>query len=234
MTTRQYKEEIYETSFNEDKLANLIYPQQALGPYVDEEMDESVFSLVTIIISCTVLVIMTTITYQGVSGSVTESDDDVPVTSGYVPDMAVTVMALSWVLFTSFIFLTFGATRLFHISILVALVVVAGYLYSEMKDDENIEDVYKNMTIAVLVFASFVLAILSYYLIVSRTVSDSKEYRERERLQRMNNKYNQKVERIRVKHDQKVEELLAQQKALEEDLKASEKEREKLERLIGK
>lgn len=223
MTTRQYKKDIYETSFNEDKLANLIYPQQALGPYVDEEMDESVFSLLTIIISCTVLVTMTTITYQGVMGN-----------DGYVPDMAVTIMALSWVLFVSFLFLTFGATRLFHISILIGLIVVAGYLYSEMKDDDTVDDVYKNMTITVLVFASIVLAILSYYLVVSRTASDSKEYRERERLQRMNNKYNQKVERIRVKHDQKVEELLAQQKALEEDLKVSEKEREKLERLIGK
>jgi len=223
MTTRQYKQEIYETSFNEDKLANLIYPQQALGPYVDEDMSESVFSLLTIIISCTILVIMSTITYQGVTG------DD-----GYIPEMAATVMSLSWVLFVSFLFLTFGATRVFHITVLIGLLVVSGYLYSEMNKSDTVDNVYKNMAITILVFTSIVLMILFYYLIISRTVSDSKEYREKERLQRFNNKYNEKVERIRIKNDRKVEELLAQQKALEDDLKVSEKEREKLERLIMK
>jgi len=223
MTTRQYKQEIYETSFNEDKLGNLIYPQQALGPYVDEDMSESVFSLLTIIISCTILVIMSTITYQGVTGN-----------DGYIPEMAATVMSLSWVLFVSFLFLTFGATRVFHITVLIGLLVVSGYLYSEMNKSDTVDNVYKNMAITILVFTSIVLMILFYYLIISRTVSDSKEYREKERLQRFNNKYNEKVERIRIKNDRKVEELLAQQKALEDDLKVSEKEREKLERLIMK
>lgn len=232
MSTRQYKEKIYESTFTEDKLANLIYPQQALGPYVDEDMDESVIALSTIILSSTIIVIMSTVVYQGISSL--DNDEDDTLITNYAPDLSAATLALTWVVFVSFIFLTFGATRIFHITILIGIIITAGYLYSEIQHNENVDRVYKNMVIVILTFSAVIFCILAYYLAISRTVSDSKEYRERERLQRMNNKYNEKVEMIRIKHDKKVDELVAQQKALEEDLKESEKQREKLERMIGR
>ncbi len=197
MTTRQYREQVQPANMLEDMVMRLFYPQRALGKYVDEEMSESVWVVTYLIASfCTVLILG--ILLQSKIGN----------EKGEVSAMTSATMVLTAVLFASFIYVVFDATKLFHISILIALLATSGLGLKHMNEytpdpeEEEINKTSKDMMLAIIILSAVSLAILSYYYIISRTVTDSTEIRERERRVRLDNKYKDKIERVRRDNDQ--------------------------------
>jgi len=184
MSTRQFKKKIYEKKDIEDRFLNLIFPKEAIGSYVDDEAKESGFILTFIILSLIICSIITTITYLNVisQGDVHQNTKDLILIS----------TIFSWTLFVSFIFLLFSATRLFHLTLFIGLITTGVMTLKGLRDQTD-----KNMIITTVVFASFSLAVLFYYFTLSRTVTDSIEYREKERLVRLDNKYKDRIERVR-------------------------------------
>jgi FlaA1/EpsC-like NDP-sugar epimerase len=217
MSARKYKEDVYETRILEDRVTGLFYPQKALGSYVDDEMSESIITISYLVITIAVIGILSTLVYQHMN-----PDDTL------VNELSIAIMSIGWIVFASFVFLLFGSTRFFHISLLIALVTLAGVMLKEMNGIDGISSGDKNMTIVVIVLGAVALAVLLYYWIVSRPVTDAKEYREKERLARMDNKYKDKIERLRVKHDREIDELerenIVMKRELEKFLKRREQE----------
>jgi hypothetical protein len=191
MSTRKFKEKVYETKDVEDKFLNLIFPKEALGGYVDEEAKESGIILTIIILFLIICGIVSSVTYLSVSGQ--HNIDEETKAFTLLP------VIFSWVLLLSFIFLLFSATRLFHILLFVALISSAGYSVKKLSLNTD-----KNTTITTIVLASICLAILFYYFTLSRTVTDSLEYREKERILRLEGKYKDRIERTREKADKDI------------------------------
>jgi len=111
MSTRKYKEDIYRSPYLEDRVSGLFYPQKALGEYVDDEMNESVIILTLLLILMAVVGILSTLVYQD-----TNPDNTL------LNELSIATMSTAWVLFASFIFLLFGSTRIFHISLLYSII----------------------------------------------------------------------------------------------------------------
>ena len=115
-------------------------------------------------------------------------------------DLTLISTIFSWTLFISFMFLLFASTRLFHMSLFVGLIAVTSLSLSGLQNKAD-----KNMILTAIVFASVTLAVVFYYFTLSRTVTDSIEYREKERLVRMENKYKDRIERMREQADKNLD-----------------------------
>jgi len=139
------------------------------------------------------------------------------------------IMVISWTIFISFVFLMFGATRFFNIFLLVSLVAVSAITY-----EQDIKSNDKNMIIAILSISSICLVILTYYTFLSRTVTDSIEYREKERIQRLQNKYMSRIERIREQYQNEKDDLEKEKELLTVELETTTRERNELSRIKDK
>ena len=126
-------------------------------------------------------------------------------------------------------FLLFGSTRLFHISLLIGLIATSSLAIGGLTNSTN-----RNMFIATTVFASVSLAVLFYYFTLSRTVTDSIEYREKERLVRLENKYKDRIERSRETADENTNFAIQQRDLYKAALEKIAKENEALEKKLKK
>lgn len=221
MSTRQFKKKVYENPNREDRFFNLIFPQQALGSYVDDEAKESGFILTTLIVSLAICGILTTLTHLDVLNQAAVAQK--------TKNETLIATVFSWTLAVSFLFLLFGATKLFHICLLVGLVVTSALSIGGLQQSTD-----KNMLIAATVFASVSLAILFYYLTLSRTVTDSIEYREKERLARLEGKYKDRIERSRETADENIKFVIQQRDIFRAALEKTAKEKEELEKKLLK
>lgn len=221
MSTRQFRTDVYEKVDREDKFFNLIFPQQALGSYIDEEAKESGFILTTLIVSLIICGILTTLTHLDIL-------DQAGVSQKTKNETLISTV-FSWTLTVSFTFLLFGSTRLFHICLLVGLITTSALSVGGVQQSTD-----KNMLIATTVFASVSLAILFYYFTLSRTVTDSIEYREKERLVRLEGKYKERIERARETADKNIDFAIQQRDIYKAALEKTAKEKEELENKIKK
>lgn len=226
MTTRKIREQVQPPEFLEDYVMRLFYPQRALGKYVDEEMSESILVLTYLVISMCVVFILSLLLFDRMGSG-----------KGNISTLSAAVMVISIVIFVSFIYTIFDATKLFHISLLIALVTIVGIFIkhlNEASDEDMISRVDKNMAITIVVFSSLALAILLYYWILSRTVTDSTEYREKERRVRLDNKYKDKIERVRRDYDVMIQEHRQERDILQNELKEQTTRADVLERKLEK
>lgn len=229
MTTRKLREQVQPPEYLEDYVMRLFYPQRALGKYVDEEMSESMWTLIYLVSSMCTVFILGLLLFDRV-GSGHKS----------VSTLASAGMVISIVIFVSFIYTIFDATKMFHLSLLVALVTIMGLLLKEMddyvpeEDESNITRVDKDMVIAILVLGSVTLTILLYYWLLSRTVTDATEYREKERRVRLDNKYKDKIERVRRDYDQLIKEHREERTILQDELREQMQRANVLERKLEK
>ncbi len=221
MSTRQFKTKVYENLDREDRFFNLIFPKQALGSYVDDEAKESGFILTTLIICLMICGILTTLTHLNVLGQ--------PAVTQKTRNETLIATVFSWTLAVSFTFLLFGSTRLFHICLLVGLIATSALSIGGLQQATD-----RNMLIAATVFASVSLAILFYYFTLSRTVTDSIEYREKERLVRLEGKYKDRIERSREAADKNTEFAIQQRDIYKAALENTAKEKEELEKKLKK
>lgn len=221
MSTRQLKKNVYQSKNVEDKFFNLIFPQQALGSYVDDEASESGFILTVIILFLLICGIMSTLVYLNIlpQGNVQQKTKNLILISSI----------FSWTLFLSFMFLLFSASRLLHIALLVGLLSVSSLSLKDLKSKDD-----KDMTLAIIIFASVTLAILFYYFTLSRTVTDSIEYREKERLVRLENKYKDRLERVRETSDENMKDIRREREILKKEYEKIEKERDELSKKLEK
>lgn len=224
MTTRKIREQVQPPEFLEDYVMRLFYPQRALGKYVDEEMSESMWVLTYLVSSMCVVFILAILLFDRLGSG-----------HGNVSTLSAATMVISIVIFVSFIYTIFDATKLFHLSLLIALVTVVGLLLKQLNDnDVGINKVDKDMSIAIVVLSTLTLAILLYYWLLSRTVTDATEYREKERRVRLDNRYKDKVERVRRDYDVMIQEHREERGILQDELREQTKRADDLERRLEK
>ena len=135
----------------------------------------------------------------------------------------------SWTLLTSFVFLLFSSTRLFHLVLLIGITASGGLALGGLDQKAD-----KDMILTTIVFGSVSLAVLFYYFTLSRTVTDSIEYREKERLVRLENKYKDRIERMREKGDENLDFVKQERENLKNEYIKLAKEKEKLENKLDK
>lgn len=222
MTTRKIREQVQPPEFVEDYVMRLFYPQRALGKYVDEEMAESSLIISYLVVSMCIVFIL----------SILLLDRNWSLT-GKISSLTTAVMVISTVIFVSFIYAVFDATKLFHISLLIALVTIGGLLLKQM-EESDIDKADKDMITAIIVFSALTLAILIYYWIISRTVTDATEYREKERRVRVENKYKDKIERVRKDYDILIKENREEKSILENELLEQTKRADDFEKKLEK
>ena len=220
MSNRKLEKKVYEKLDREDRFFGLIFPKAALGDYVDDEAKESGFILTFLIVSFAICGILTTLTH------IDTLDQDIG--TKYKNNTLISCV-FSWTIFVSFLFLLFSSTKLFHISILIGIVVTSSLSIQGMEQKTD-----KNMMTATVVFSSFSLAVLFYYYTLSRTVTDSIEYREKERLVRLENKYKERIERSRETADKNIDFAIQQRDIYKAALEKTIKEKESLESKVQK
>jgi len=204
MSTRKFKQDIYESKNLEDSFLSFIYPQKALGEYLPEDARENGYVLVFVILLTVVGGILSVLVYEDLN-----SDEDA---DKQTLNMSIAIMSIFWIVFVSFIFLLFGATRFFHIVLFITTIVLSSLVL------EKVEGTSHGMTIAVLVISSILFLTLSYYLTLSRTTGDVRHLREKERLLRKDEKYNRKIETLRDRHEEEIQEKNREIETLEKEV----------------
>ena len=177
MTEKEYKENIYQDTFNfEDRITGLITPKQAFGEYVEEEAESNYYKIFFTVLFILVIAILSTITYSDIK----EQDDT-------TSDIVVSIAAISWFVFASFIFLLFAATRFLHICMFIALIVLSSITI------KNLEDHNKGMMISILVFSSLGFSILLYYYVLSKTRTDVYKLRKKDKVRKAEEKIQERI-----------------------------------------
>ena len=155
----------------EDKFEGLVKPKKVFGSYAEEDFEENRVKIYTILLIILTIAIVSTIAYTDSKNKDFSSENK---------EMIVVVVSISWFIFSSFVFLLFDATRLFHVLLFITIIVVGSIVIEDTKNKNNSE--VSSLLITSVVLSGVVFLFLGSYFVLSRADYDIHYLREKQKI----------------------------------------------------